>query len=165
MESFLSSPYFFLSIFLVNLLVVILFSSFIYIKLKNEIIKSKKELENSLKLSVEPKFLQFSQDLDDIASLAIEVWRIKSKISKLSADLPDNKKRGIDSSVDKFVHYLNQHDIEILDYTGVRYNEGLNLDVLDVRDGIDIENTVVAETIEPAIVFKGNMIKKAKIIL
>ncbi len=67
-------------------------------------------------------------------------------------------------------HYRSElerekYDIEIRDYTNQKFNEGLNLDILSVEKDPAIAEPMVKETVEPTILCKGQVVKKAKIIL
>ena len=46
-----------------------------------------------------------------------------------------------------------------------KYNEGLNLDVLNVEKDASVTVPTVKETVEPTVLHKGQVVKKAKIIL
>jgi len=149
----------------IAVLFIMLLVYFLYIEIRSEIVKAQQKMELLIRSSVEPKFIEFSQEVNDIALLATEIWRIKSKISKISSELTDSQKRSIEASIDKFTTYLSQRDIEIIDYTGLKYNDGLNLDVLSINEGVDMEDAKIIETVEPAISYKGRVTRKAKVIL
>ena len=54
---------------------------------------------------------------------------------------------------------------ELLDYTNQKFNDGLNLDILSVEKDPSLPAPIVKETIEPTILVKGQVVRKAKIIL
>jgi molecular chaperone GrpE (heat shock protein) len=60
---------------------------------------------------------------------------------------------------------LEKYDIEIVDYTNQKFNDGLNLDVLSVEKEPTISESIVKETVEPTVMYRGQVIKKAKIIV
>lgn len=118
-----------------------------------------------IKSSVSPKFMNVSVEASEIADLAIEIWRIEQRISKSSSSLPENQLKGLENSILKLRRYLEKYDIEIVDYKNHKYNDGLNLDILSVEKDPSISEPVVKETVEPTIMLKGQLIRKAKIIL
>ena len=61
--------------------------------------------------------------------------------------------------------YLEIHDIEVQDYTNKSFNEGLNVDVISVVKEEGVSSPVIKETIEPTILSKGQLIRKAKVIV
>jgi hypothetical protein len=61
--------------------------------------------------------------------------------------------------------FLDKNDIDVIDYTNKKYNEGLNLDVLAVEKDSNLKEAIIKETHEPAITLKGKIVKKAKVIL
>jgi len=148
--------------------VIFIFTIFIFlifIKIKLSISESQKKISDELRFSVQPKFIQLSQGVSDLVDLAVEVWRMNSRIKKIGLDIPDIQKKGLESSIQKFTNYLSRYDIEIVDYTGEKYNEGLNLDILSVDTDPNCEIPYIKETVEPTVICKGQVVKKAKIIL
>ena len=71
----------------------------------------------------------------------------------------------MENSIQKLKRYLEKYDVEILDYKNQKFNEGLNLDVLSVEKDSSIQEPQIKETIEPTIMLKGQVIRKAKVIL
>ncbi len=132
---------------------------------KGAISKSQKKIQEEIRFSVQPKFIQLSQGVAELVDLAAEVWRMNTRISKAGPDLPEIQKKGLEASIQKLTAYLGKYEIEIIDYTGKKYNDGLNLDVLSIEKDPSIEVPFVKETVEPTILCKGQVVKKAKIIL
>lgn len=122
-------------------------------------------LREELKFSVQPKFIEMSLSVESLVELAVEVWRIEQRIVKVSSSLPEAQRKGVETSVQKLKRYLGKYDLEIRDYTNQKFNEGLNLDVLSVEKDPSITEPIVKETVEPTILCKGQVVKKAKIIL
>ena len=122
-------------------------------------------LREELKFSIQPKFIEMSLSVESLVELAVEVWRIEKRITKVSSSLPKVQRKGVETSIQKLKRYLEKYDIEIRDYTNQKFNEGLNLDVLSVEKDPSITEPIVKETVEPTILCKGQVVKKAKIIL
>lgn len=123
------------------------------------------KIKEDIKYSVAPKFVELSVGVTDLVELAIEVWRIEQRLTKSAPSLPENQRKGLDSSVNKLKRYIEKYDIEVVDYTNQKFNDGLNLDVLSVEKDQSVTVPTVKETIEPTILVKGQVVKKAKIIL
>jgi len=110
-------------------------------------------------------FVDLSPKSADVVELAVEVWRINNRIMKVGNDLTDTQKRGLESSLQRFVKFLDRYDIKIIDHTGEKYNEGMNVDVLSFEKDQNTKTPTIKETIEPSIICKGHIIKKGKIIV
>ena len=61
--------------------------------------------------------------------------------------------------------YLEKYDVSVISYTNQKYNEGLNLDILSIESDSNIFEPTIKETVEPTVMCKGQIIKKAKVIL
>ena len=118
-----------------------------------------------IRFSIQPKMIEMSLSVEALVELAVEVWRIEQRLAKAASGLPDIQRKGLESSVQKLKRYLEKYDIEIRDYTNQKFNDGLNLDVLSVEKDPAIAEPIVKETVEPTIMCKGQVVKKAKIIL
>ncbi len=110
-------------------------------------------------------FVDLSPKSADVVDLAIEVWRINSRIAKVGNSLTDMQKRGIESSLQKFSKFLGRYSIEIIDHTGEKYNEGMSVDVLSFEKDESMKTPIIRETIEPSIICKGHVVKRGKVIV
>jgi hypothetical protein len=124
-----------------------------------------KKISEEIRYAVAPKFINLNASVTELVELATEVWRIEQRLLKIVDILPENQRKGLENSVHKLKRYISNYDIEIVDYTNQKFNDGLNLDVLSVEKDQNIKTPVVKETVEPTILVKGQVIKKAKIIL
>ncbi len=123
------------------------------------------KIKNDIKFAVAPKSINLSVGVTELVELATEVWRIEQRLAKVAGILPENQKKGLENSVHKLKRYISNYDIEIIDYTDQKFNDGLNLDVLSIEKDSSISVPIVKETVEPTILVKGQVVKKAKIIL
>jgi hypothetical protein len=124
-----------------------------------------KKISEEIKYAVAPKSINLSVSVTELVDLATEVWRIEQRLTKVTDILPENQRKGLENSVHKLKRYISNYDIEIVDYTNQKFNDGLNLDVLSVEKDQSVTTPTVKETIEPTILVKGQVVKKAKIIL
>lgn len=124
-----------------------------------------KKISEDIKYAVSPRFVELSLGVNDLVDLAVEVWRMEQRIAKSASSLPENQLKGLENSVQKLRRYLEKYDIEIVDYRNTKYNDGLNLDVLSVEKDPTLTEPRVKEVVEPTIMCKGQVVRKAKIIL
>ena len=110
-------------------------------------------------------FVDLSPKSADVVELAVEVWRMNSRIVKTGDGLTEVQKRPIMSSLQKFTKFLDRYDIKIVDHTGEKYNEGMNVDVLSFEKDPRIKNPIIKETIEPSIICNGYVVKKGKVVV
>lgn len=124
-----------------------------------------KKISEEIKYAVAPKSINLNVSVTELVELATEVWRIEQRLVKVADIIPENQRKGLENSVHKFKRYISNYDIEIVDYTNQKFNDGLNLDVLSVEKDQSVTTPTVKETVEPTILVKGQVVKKAKIIL
>lgn len=122
-------------------------------------------LHEDIKYAVAPKSIALNLGVSELVELATEVWRIQQRLTKVASILPENQRKGLENSVHKLMRYISNYDIEIIDYTNKKFNDGLNLDVLSVEKDPSVLVPIVKETVEPTILVKGQVVKKAKVIL
>lgn len=115
--------------------------------------------------SVKSQFIDLSPNSQSLVELAIEIWRLEKRIQKTTESLSDDQNKAFQNSVTKLHRYLDKNDISLVDYTDNKYNEGLNLDVLSIEKDPKIPHSIVKETHEPAVMHKGQLIKKAKVVV
>lgn len=123
------------------------------------------KLSQEIKFAVTPNFLELSLGVNELTDLAVEVWRMEQRIGKSASSLPENQLKGLENSIQKLKRYLEKYDIEIIDYKNQKFNEGLNLDILSVEKDSSLQHPIVKETVEPTIMCKGQVVRKAKVIL
>jgi molecular chaperone GrpE (heat shock protein) len=124
-----------------------------------------KKISEEIKYAVAPKSINITTSVAELIELATEVWRVEQRLAKVSEALPENQRKGLENSVNKFKRYIANYDIEVVDYTGHKFNDGLNLDVLSIEKDSAVVAPTVKETVEPTILVKGQVVKKAKVIL
>lgn len=120
-----------------------------------------------IKQSIIPRSLTLEPQARDIADLAIELWRLEKRLVKIEDKLSIDENKSLCNSVDKIRRFVQKNDIEIADYTGQVYNEGMNLDILSSEKdpGLKLKKSIIYETHEPAVSHKGVLIRKAKVII
>jgi hypothetical protein len=124
-----------------------------------------KKISEDIKYAISPKFIELSVEINDLVDLAVEVWRIENRITKSISELSENQLKGLENSLQKLRRYLEKYDIDIVDYKNTKYNDGLNLDILSIEKDSSITESRIKEVIEPTIMCKGQVVRRAKIIL
>lgn len=155
-----------LYIFVAAFVVLLILAS--YRHFKKKVLAKKKttpEIRNELVPQHRAIFLDLSPKSMDVIELAVEVWRINNRIIKAGNALSEIQKRGLESSHQKFVKFLDRYDIKIVDHAGEKYNEGLNVDVLSFEKDIECKTPWIKETVEPSISCNGHIVKKGKVIV
>ncbi len=103
--------------------------------------------------------------IEDIYELALAIWKMEQRIEKIASNLTEIQIRGFKSTLDKMKHYLLLNSVDYKDYDDLKYNEGMNLEIIAVEKDISIDLPIIKETIEPSIFHKGQLIKRAKVIV
>jgi predicted amino acid-binding ACT domain protein len=122
------------------------------------------KLKREIQFSVQP-MSDIPLGVEEITELATEVWRIEQRLSKTTDKISDIHKKGLDNSIERLKRYLKKFDVEILDYSGQKYNDGFNFEILSREQDSSLEYPIIKETIEPTITCRGRVVKKAKVIL
>ena len=102
--------------------------------------------------------------LDSQINLALIVHSLKKYSKKLidENNLVD-KSRPLNTSLNKLDEFIRLLGIETFDYTGQKYNEGMNVIIVDTVK-TDTTVDIIRETIEPTVIIDGNLVKKARVI-
>lgn len=101
----------------------------------------------------------------DMVDLAIELWRLEKKLSKVKDKLSDDENKALNNSLDRLKRFLSKNDLEVIDYTGQNYNEGMNVDVLHIDKDPSLKQNIIFQTHEPAVLHLGKLYRKAKVII
>ena len=123
-----------------------------------------KKIREEIRFSIQPMG-DIPMGVEEITELATEIWRIEQRLLKTADKIADVHKKGLNNSVQRLKRYLQKFDIEIQDYTGQKYNDGFNFDILSREQDPSLEFPIVKETVEPTITCRGRIVKKAKVIL
>jgi len=166
-EFSLFNPLVFLILTFLLITVIILLLHNKYFKyILRKLDKTEERLREEIQTSVQPKFLDVSIQAKDLIDLVVEVWRIDQKLSKTFRKLPENQVKALENSMQKIKRFIDRFDLEARDYTGQKYNTGLSaIEIVSVEKDPSVSEDIVKETLEPAILLKGQLIKKAKVII
>jgi hypothetical protein len=123
------------------------------------------DIKTEIRLSVKPEFLELTPGSGEIADFATDIWRLEKRLGKISQPFPEDQRKTIDSAIQRLKRILTRYDVEAIDYTGKKYNEGLNADVLSIERDASLEEPVIRDTVEPSVICKGKVIRKGKVIV
>lgn len=123
------------------------------------------EVRKDVQSVVAPKFLNISVETNNLIELAIEVWRMETRVKKNIDSLPEDQRELFQSSIKKMRRYLDKNDIEIVDHTNERFNDGRNLDILSVEIDPKIAHVMIKETKEPTVLHKGQVVRRGKVVI
>lgn len=103
----------------------------------------------------------------NLADLALDIWRLQNRINKLKGKLDGESFKPIEYFFESCKRNLSNMGFEIKDdYTGEEYKSSMNVDVVTYESmEIDSNEAKVKETLEPAILFDNQLIRKAKVII
>lgn len=147
------------------LVLVFLISQFINRVSGDKFDQLHRKISEEIRSSVTPKFMTVTVEANEITDLAIEIWRIEQRISKSASSIPEDQLKGLENSIQKMKRYLTKYDIEVVDHTNQKYNDGLNVDILDVEKDTTLPESIIKKTVEPTVMLRGQVVRKAKIIL
>lgn len=126
---------------------------------------SNKRIVEEISSSVQTKFIELKPSAKNIVDLGVEVWRLEKKFEKLNSSLNEDQLTSLHNSLMKLTRYLELNDIEVKDYTNQKYNDGMNLEVITSEKHPDLEQSIVGLTDTPAILHRGQLIKRARVII
>lgn len=122
-------------------------------------------LAHQIRQSVLPRALTISPQAQDVADMAIELWRLERRLAKTQEKLSSDENKALQNTVEKIKRFVQKNDIEVTDYAGQAYNDGMNLDIIASEKDSSLKKSIVYETHEPAVSHKGVLIRKAKVII
>ncbi len=129
------------------------------------ILKKFDRVSELIQNSITPKFIDTSPKSNDLFDFAIEIWRLEQKINKVLPSLPENQRKNFENSFQKLKRYLEKNDVEFIDYFNKKYGDGLNLEILSVEKDPKVNESKIKETIEPTILYRGQVVRRGKVIL
>jgi hypothetical protein len=102
---------------------------------------------------------------DALAALAIEVWRLKARLSRLGEALPAKELRPLESGTAKMEEALAGAGIQVDDPQGRPYHDGDPLEVLVFEPSPGLSRPTVLQTVKPAVLSFGKVHKRAEVVV
>lgn len=97
----------------------------------------------------------------EISELATAVWRLGKWLNSIETD----RKMAAKSSLRVLKRYLEEKEIEIIDLTGSKFDEGLAVSVVNNEAEEDATDLVILETVKPIILCSGAVIQYGQVII
>ena len=99
----------------------------------------------------------------DYSELALAYWRLSKWVDRTEVE----RKMAANSALRQIKHFLQEQNIEIFDFVGQKYDSGLAVDPIGSESKRDVpeEELIIIETVRPAILQNGNVIKYSQVIL
>ena len=132
---------------------------------KNVTDRPEQQVLDSIKQSILTGQSNTPIEIKDVVDLAIDIWRLDKKLYKVKDKLNEDENKSLDNSLDRLRRFVKKNDIEVIDYTGQKYNDGMNLDVLQFEKEPGLKHPIVFQTHEPAVSHLGKLYRKAKVIV
>ena len=110
------------------------------------------------------KYVKFDPSVDDVSRLAVEVWKLKNNVKKIE-NLSEADKNFLKTRVRQFEKYLDKNKVEIDDYTGRKFSDGMKVNVVNFEYDEKVSHPMIKETVQPAIKYKGMIQKEAQVIV
>jgi|SaaInlV_165m_DNA_2_1040747.scaffolds.fasta_scaffold41059_1 hypothetical protein len=133
--------------------------------LKKLVNKHQGEFQKYIESEKIQKTINVSIAAKDLINLGIDVWRMEQRLNKIMQTIPEKSQDLLKNSIQKIKRYLDKNNIEIIDYTNQKFNEGRNLDILAVEKSSNILESIIKETKEPTILHKNQVVNKGKVII
>ncbi len=105
-----------------------------------------------------------------ISAVAIEMWRLEKRLSKIKDTIREKVGSEADAVYDQLQRIrdcLGKYEIEIKEYTGESYNDGLSLRALHVEtdENLPRGTMMIIETVKPSVYLKGNIISHGEVVV
>ena len=97
------------------------------------------------------------------AAVAVETWRLGRRVARLRASLGEDASRPVADSLQRLEDLLQEHDIVIRVHDGERYNDGMSVEVIHIREQAD--PLFVVETVSPTVLHCGRIVRNAQVVL
>ncbi len=129
------------------------------------VVKGFAKTDRHIKRSIEPKSLDILPSAKSMIDLAVELWKLEKRMKNISDKLSDDEKKLLSNSLDRLKRFLQVNDIEIEDYEGLAFNEGMNVKIMHVEKEHNVPRSIIGETIKPAVGRKGVLVSQAEVVI
>ena len=120
---------------------------------------------DNFRKTIAQKYIPFDPSTDKLVSLATDVWRLNKIVQKLEDSLDDNDKRRIKNSLNRISTYLSSSNIDIEDFAGRKYNDGMNIEILSTEYSDDVDYPMISQVNRPQVSYTGIIHQKAQVII
>lgn len=103
--------------------------------------------------------------VDALASLAVEAWRVKGRLAKLSGAVPAKELRPLEAAVAKMEESLAGAGVSVDDPVGRPFHEGDPFEVLLFEPSPALARPTVVQTVKPAVLLAGKLVRRAEVVV
>jgi len=100
-----------------------------------------------------------------LVKVATDAWRMQRKMVEPDSTVPKEEFKRVYRHIDSIMDALAEAQIELRDPTGANYDSGMALRVVSFEDMENVNRETVKETIKPAILWKGQLVQHAEVII
>lgn len=102
-----------------------------------------------------------------LVAYAREAWRLRERLQSYKTQLPAEAAAALERSTARLLDLGSRYGLDIVDLTGERYLDGLNVHVLAYQERTDIPEgaQVIGETVQPAVRYKGQLLHPGEVIV
>lgn len=106
---------------------------------------------------------------DDLAELAVQYWKLTRSYQKSLEELPEKKaaksRAQLRFSHGKTSSVFEKLNLKILSFEDVQYSAELPVSPINADDIEGAENVTIVQTIDPAVVVNGKVLRVARVML
>jgi hypothetical protein len=124
-----------------------------------------RSLREGIRNAIQPQPAGVSCSIEELSEMAVDLWRLERRVEKIRGQLPESHILAFEHTIHRFRRLLDKYQIEIVDLTGRKYYEGLNVEILSIQKSPGLAEPLITETIEPSIVHGGKVVKRARVIV
>ena len=105
------------------------------------------------------------QGMEALATLAVEVWRLKGRLSRLGEVAPAKELRPVQTAVAKMEEALAAASVEIDDPQGRPYHDGEPFEVLLFEPSPGLSRPTVLQTVKPLVRLGGKLVRRGEVVV
>ena len=115
--------------------------------------------------TIAQKYIPFEPSADKLVGLATDVWRLNRILQKIDESLGDNDRQRIKNSLNRINTYLISNDVDINDFSGRKYNDGMNVEILNVEYSDSVDDPTITHVNRPQVSYTGIIHQKAQVVI
>lgn len=115
--------------------------------------------------TIAQKYIPFEPNADRLVGLATDVWRLNKILQKLDESLSNDDRQRIKNSLNRINTYLSSNDVDIDDFSGRKYNDGMNIEILNVEYSDNVDSPTITHVNKPQVSYTGIIHQKAQVVI
>ena len=106
---------------------------------------------------------------ESVAQLCVEYWKLTKVTKKAIDSLPENERRRLDSHLkfsDRQLEMLvNQLGLKLVEFEEEEFHAGLSVTVDNASDYSEMDDLIVAKTLEPTVMADMKIIRPGRVLV